>query len=1049
MIYSIIISYEQSKNKTQIINILNYLYWLLTPEWEILLVEQGEMKDNNWLKDIKKKDQINYIFVKKNKEFNKQYGYDIGVRNAKGSILIFHDINIYIKLSSYLSDLKFLNRFDIINPYRRICYLDSINTNIFFNNNYNFGIVRNNKIDSVEVMCEGIFMIKKDTYSKIRIDNGESISDQVNKLGLTFMLVTDIAVYINDVVSNVDDVIEVYPIEKKIENTFVLTRTIPKKIFFYWDGSDLSWMRYMTLYSFRKLNPDWNMTLYLSDGISKNKGWKTSENQDYYTYNGNNYINKLKDLNIKIEKAEFPKEIQGLLTNLSPIHKSDLFRYYQLFVGGGFYCDMDVLFFKSIDNFYNEVIQKGYDTIIHEYQSKERTLTIGFLGSSINNEYYKNLFEFGVNYYTNNIKNDDINNNYQSMGVLLIYMMFTNKLSASRVYETIISKYPNLKFYNLPTSLIYSFDWTKIKYCFSNSIKSSHFAYNSIGYHWYGGGVESQKYNNILTEKNYKDHRTTFSTIAQEVINLDKQIFTFKKEDKPKISIVMSSFNRPELLNLGLLSISKQKIDYPLEIVVVNDGMDDNTEKICDSYRKKLNIKYIFSGHRNSKKLISRTPAIPINIGIKNAIGDIIILTCPEIYHLNDCVNTIIKPLLENDRYLSIPKFMYFDDLGEYTNNLLNNTNKSDINTCKYHEEHSQMPFLMGIWKEQIMDIGGYDEDFTGYACDDNDFVDRLKLNGCTYYRVDAEIVHLYHGERCSGFEQWNNPEWVYNYKLYKERKDTIVRNLGREWGNNIRISIVIAYYNRKKLFYETLKSIEKSKFKNIEVIVVDDGSSSDERLEEFISEFPFLNIIRIEPENKWYVNPCIPFNIGIHSAIGDIIVIQNPECLHLHDVLTYINENIDDTKYITFSTFSLDKNLTNELPKYIKKNMTDELLNNLPQSLVKTNSETFEHLGWFNHSKYSPTYYHFCSAITKKNMYLLNGFDERFAKGISYDDNEFIERVGRLGLTKIIVDDVSVVHQWHPSIFYNMDNTLELQEKNRLLFQDVVLKEKTITVNQ
>ena len=81
------------------------------------------------------------------------------------------------------------------------------------------------------------------------------------------------------------------------------------------------------------------------------------------------------------------------------------------------------------------------------------------------------------------------------------------------------------------------------------------------------------------------------------------------------------------------------------------------------------------------------------------------------------------------------------------------------------------------------MDIGGYDEDLIGYASEDNDFVDRLLLKGCKHYRVDAKIIHLYHGKRCSGVAELNNPKWVYNNKIYKERKGILIRNTGGEWG--------------------------------------------------------------------------------------------------------------------------------------------------------------------------------------------------------------------------------------------------------------------------
>ena len=100
--------------------------------------------------------------------------------------------------------------------------------------------------------------------------------------------------------------------------------------------------------------------------------------------------------------------------------------------------------------------------------------------------------------------------------------------------------------------------------------------------------------------------------------------------------------------------------------------------------------------------------------------------------------------------------------------------------------------------------------------------------------------------------------------------------------------SIVMAYHNRKPLLLHTLRSIAAStQAKYTEVIIVDDGSSDDHRLEDIVDDYPFvIKLIRQETEDKWYINPCIPFNLGIKEATGDIIVIQNPECFHLGDVL-------------------------------------------------------------------------------------------------------------------------------------------------------------------
>jgi GT2 family glycosyltransferase len=256
-------------------------------------------------------------------------------------------------------------------------------------------------------------------------------------------------------------------------------------------------------------------------------------------------------------------------------------------------------------------------------------------------------------------------------------------------------------------------------------------------------------------------------------------------------------------------------------------------------------------------------------------------------------------------------------------------------------------------------------------------------------------------------------------------------------------ISIVTAYYNRKALFYETLLSMTRSKYKDIELIAVDDGSSPEHRLEDLVEEFPFLKIIRLEKENKWYVNPCVAYNIGFAQAKGDIIVIQNPECLHVHDVLTYINENVNDSNYISISAYGLDPGITKVISEYRKEYILD-LFKSLPQRPYTGGSSP----GWYNHSKYRAVAYHFCSAITRANMVKINGFDERYGPGIAYDDDEIVVRIRRLGLKVIIEDNISVMHQYHDTVTWNLPKANILTEQNRLLLINVTWKETAYKAN-
>jgi GT2 family glycosyltransferase len=250
-----------------------------------------------------------------------------------------------------------------------------------------------------------------------------------------------------------------------------------------------------------------------------------------------------------------------------------------------------------------------------------------------------------------------------------------------------------------------------------------------------------------------------------------------------------------------------------------------------------------------------------------------------------------------------------------------------------------------------------------------------------------------------------------------------------------------MAYYNRRSLLINTLQSIAKSKHKDFEVILVDDASVLSERVEDLVGEFPFLKIIRLERTDKWYTNCCIPYNIGIAQAKGNIVMIQNPECLHTLDILSYVNENINDQLFLSMGAYACSKVSTEVLKA--KKADPYFFMKSLPQITFNGSQ------GWYNHSKYRPVFYHFCCALTKKNLDVLGGFDERFAKGIAYDDDEFVTRVQRMGLTRVIVDEFPVIHQYHSKAEHlAVENYREKHERNKKLFQEVVLKENLITVN-
>jgi glycosyltransferase involved in cell wall biosynthesis len=259
-----------------------------------------------------------------------------------------------------------------------------------------------------------------------------------------------------------------------------------------------------------------------------------------------------------------------------------------------------------------------------------------------------------------------------------------------------------------------------------------------------------------------------------------------KAKIKPVVSIIIPCFKRADLLNWGLYSLSKQKCKYPFEVLVLNDGIEDETKSICDKYADKLNIRYIFTGYRNKEKIVWRCPGFPLNIGVKKARANFIILTCAEIFHLD--VRSIEKTVevLKQSRRIMVRPRGKDDQKNEYLQHVIKTKGEVDFNydINPMVDLDTKLPFFLGLHKEEFMNIGGYDEDFIGWAYDDTDFTIRMQKYGIKYIQINADIIHLYHPRHRMGI-QGVQKMYQHNKKLYeyKWRNGVVYSNVGRDWG--------------------------------------------------------------------------------------------------------------------------------------------------------------------------------------------------------------------------------------------------------------------------
>lgn len=229
------------------------------------------------------------------------------------------------------------------------------------------------------------------------------------------------------------------------------------------------------------------------------------------------------------------------------------------------------------------------------------------------------------------------------------------------------------------------------------------------------------------------------------------------------VSVVMTSYNRAKLLLRTLSSIAGQGAD--VEVIVVEDGYDGGeTKAVCDSFGAK------YLQRKNRPGAVWSNPAIPTNMGLRAATGDIVILQNAEVMHTGNLIADLSARV---------------DDYNAVFSSVMALKEDGTNDRWYIHSEHRKAPFFFcGAMKRKwFTELRGLDEDYTLAAYDDDDFAGRLASSGVRFvYADDILALHQWHGETLSLVK--TNKDLL-DKKLEKQRNGEIgaVRNLYHEWG--------------------------------------------------------------------------------------------------------------------------------------------------------------------------------------------------------------------------------------------------------------------------
>ncbi|HHH54312.1 MAG TPA: glycosyltransferase [Bacteroidetes bacterium] len=225
------------------------------------------------------------------------------------------------------------------------------------------------------------------------------------------------------------------------------------------------------------------------------------------------------------------------------------------------------------------------------------------------------------------------------------------------------------------------------------------------------------------------------------------------------VSLIITTYNRPDALDLVFKSILKQSVS-PSEIIVADDGSTNVTKKLIDSYKSKFQVPLRHVWQEDKGFRVARIR----NLAIDAAKGDYIISIDGDIVLHKDFVKSHIYFakkgfFLQGHRALLNPKFteqVLKNDSIDYLiwdrgisnrKNTIHNLVLAKFFSFKSKKINGLMGGLMSFWKADAMKINGYDEDFIGWGKEDSDFGVRLLNSGLWRrdLRFCAVAFHLDH----------------------------------------------------------------------------------------------------------------------------------------------------------------------------------------------------------------------------------------------------------------------------------------------------------------
>lgn len=236
------------------------------------------------------------------------------------------------------------------------------------------------------------------------------------------------------------------------------------------------------------------------------------------------------------------------------------------------------------------------------------------------------------------------------------------------------------------------------------------------------------------------------------------------RNSKVKTSLNISTYNWPDALNLCLLSVKALKV-LPDEVIIADDGSGESTRKLIEKFKKNfpVPIKHVWQPDEGFQLARIR------NKGIAASSYDYIIQIDGDlVLHPHFVADHIA--FSKRGTFVTGSRVMldehYSKNLlhtGDISINVFNQgvRNKSNGYRIKFLRNYlatryriNDMLYMRGcnmaFWRDDLLKVNGYNEEFTGWGREDNEVAVRLINSGIQkrIIKFGGIVFHIHHAEK-------------------------------------------------------------------------------------------------------------------------------------------------------------------------------------------------------------------------------------------------------------------------------------------------------------